>query len=75
MFFFSNMVLDILSKHGKLGVIALLARRHALQFVDERMGNVMLFLRFVHNLLLIDLSAHCRIDECFFHLGMHIQFE
>jgi len=63
-----------LGQHLELRVISLVRRAHLAKFRDQHFRNVVLFFRFVDEIVRVALAAHRRVEDLFFQLRVHRQF-
>ncbi len=68
------MVVDVLSEHGHLGVVVIIARLHVQQLLDQFLGPGVFHVRLVHQVVVVDRRANCRIEDLFLDLGVDNEF-
>jgi hypothetical protein len=70
---FLDVVLDEFAQHRDLGVVALVARLHALELADQPLRRSVLHQGLVHQQLLVDSRTHRRIEDFLLDRGVDLQ--
>src|SRR2546425_5592853 len=72
-FLFLDVVHDVFAKHGEGGEVVRVVGLHILELLDQYLRGLVLDRGFVHDVLVLDRLAHCRVEDFLLQRGVHAQ--